>query len=182
MKKQLMLVITFLLMGSTYASSSIVSSKTFRCSNGRNYDIAIRTTGGWGNDQWDLQGLCSRGTLTQKSYSGRHIDENFNVDLPDINRCRHEDKPALRVCYNEFSRLNGTRGSGRFSHVRHGRNDTRSENPMSNCEIVTESYVVCNGVRYERSTAINDDMEKDLSDILNDDNMMIFLPKSSSNQ
>jgi len=43
--------------------------------------------------------------------------------------------------------------------------------PLGKCEVVTESYTICNGIKYDRSVSINNNLEKSIERIVNSNSL-----------
>jgi hypothetical protein len=157
--KKIIALFTMLISATTYSSSMIIESKNFRCSDGNKYDLAILITGGWGDDSWQFQGLCSDGTLRKKSYNGRGNDPK------DVRRCKREKTNSIRRCYQEFKSLNGLSGSGKLEEVKSTQNRSGEY-----CSVVNYRYVICNGTRYDRSRRVYEDRYEDTQRVFEYDN------------
>lgn len=103
---------------SARASVAIMDFQVYQCSDDKDYHAVRHYWGGWGPGHWDLVAFCNVGILKEKSYNGRVMKARDSHK--DIAQCQDEDSPAIRACFEEFKKLNGTEGR-ELEEIKHGK-------------------------------------------------------------
>ncbi len=109
------LLYTILLLGFSFqanASWRDYRVDTFKCSNGKQYNVVRHVVGGDTQPMWQFVSVCKQGLVKRSRYSG-HV-ASITQAHKDVQACANEINDTSKVdildCSNEFVELNGLKG------------------------------------------------------------------------
>ena len=82
--------------------------RSFKCSNGRTYDLLQEIEKKEKTYTWKTAALCNQRVLTRQTY----YTKRFKKKSEDVTRCESEVPPDAIFCLNEYHKLNNQTGEG----------------------------------------------------------------------